>query len=164
MGLERQWDWSSKDIMCSSFSPHTGGCINICDFGQARGCKFFTWDRTTLEPRDPAGSPWGTDVWHCKAQNHAAECLLLAVSEASTRQRWIEGGGIDVILNALSNLEKGKERNFVDAKLATGRSAVEAWGDWFLWKHRRHQNRPKWRNTIGGFLKWGSPVVTMVAY
>lgn len=59
----------------------------------------------------------GTDVWHCKAQNHAAECLLLAVSDASTRQRWIEGGGIDVILNALSNLEKGKERSFVDAKL-----------------------------------------------
>lgn len=59
----------------------------------------------------------GTDAWHCKAQNHAAECLLLAVSDASTRQRWIEGGGIDVILNALSNLEKGKERSFVDAKL-----------------------------------------------
>lgn len=59
----------------------------------------------------------GTEPWHCKAQNHAAECLLLAVSDASTRQRWIEGGGIDVILNAFSNLEKGKERNFVDAKL-----------------------------------------------
>ena len=27
------------------------------------------------------------------ARSHAAECLLLAASDVSTRQRWIEGGG-----------------------------------------------------------------------
>ena len=28
------------------------------------------------------------------ARSHAAECLLLAASDVSTRQRWIEGGGL----------------------------------------------------------------------
>lgn len=51
------------------------------------------------------------------AQAHAAECLLLAASDVSTRQRWIEGGGIEVILEALAALDKGRDRSFVDAKL-----------------------------------------------
>jgi len=50
------------------------------------------------------------------ARSHAAECLLLAASDVSTRQRWIEGGGIDVIMNALGTVE-GQDRGFVDAKL-----------------------------------------------
>ncbi|CAJ1366433.1 unnamed protein product, partial [Effrenium voratum] len=50
------------------------------------------------------------------AQGHAAECLLLAASDARTRQRWVEGGGIDVLLGALST-EKGVNRELVDAKL-----------------------------------------------
>ncbi|CAE7651832.1 TRMT2A, partial [Symbiodinium sp. CCMP2456] len=52
-----------------------------------------------------------------ESQGHAAECLLLAASDSRTRQRWIEGGGIDVILNALSNTERGIRRELVDAKL-----------------------------------------------
>ncbi|CAK9025938.1 unnamed protein product [Durusdinium trenchii] len=51
-----------------------------------------------------------------RAQEHAAEALILAASDVSTRQRWIEGEGIEVILNALSE-ERGKDRSFVDAKL-----------------------------------------------
>ena len=52
-----------------------------------------------------------------ESQGHAAECLLLAASDARTRQRWIDGGGIDVILNALSNTDRGIRRELVDAKL-----------------------------------------------
>eukprot|EP00439_Symbiodinium_sp_Y106_P035054 s4045_g4.t1 len=52
-----------------------------------------------------------------ESQGHAAECLLLAASDSRTRQKWIEGGGIDVILNALSNTDRGIRRELVDAKL-----------------------------------------------
>ena len=31
------------------------------------------------------------------ARSHAAECLLLAASDVSTRQRWIEGGGLGLV-------------------------------------------------------------------
>ncbi|CAE7546791.1 TTL3 [Symbiodinium natans] len=60
----------------------------------------------------PVPGPEGRD-----AQGHAAECLLLAASDARTRQRWIEGGGIEVILGALSNTDRGIRRELVDAKL-----------------------------------------------
>jgi len=41
------------------------------------------------------------------AQSHAAECLLLTTSNVKTRQHFIDGGGIEMLLTALADGEEG---------------------------------------------------------
>lgn len=50
------------------------------------------------------------------AQNHAAECLLLTTGDLKTRQHFIDGGGIDMLLGALGDGEEGRE-GLIRAKL-----------------------------------------------
>jgi tetratricopeptide (TPR) repeat protein len=50
-----------------------------------------------------------------KAQNYAAECLLLTTGNLKTRKSFIEGGGIDMMLTALS--DEQTNRGLIRAKL-----------------------------------------------
>jgi len=59
-------------------------------------------------------------------QAHAAECLLLAASDQTLRQHWIDGGGIDLLLTALTDSDKGSNRALVDAKLVAVLAIVAA--------------------------------------
>jgi len=50
------------------------------------------------------------------AQSHAAECLLLTTGNVKTRQNFIDGGGIDMLLGALGDGEEGS-KGLIRAKL-----------------------------------------------